>query len=61
MSIPYGVSVYRDKIFVSLPRRLGVPVTLATIELKGNPPYLNPELIPYPNYEIQSVQVKFKF
>lgn len=58
--VPFGISHFNGKIFVSIARRNpGIPATLATVELNGNPPYVNPSLIPYPNYDVQSESVSF--
>lgn len=56
--IPFGVSNDRGRLFVSVPRRNpGVAAVLSTVELIGSPPYTNPQLIPYPNFDIQSITV----
>lgn len=51
-NIPMGVNVWKDKVFISIPRRrLGVPATLNYVSLKSRNRH-NVPLIPYPNWNI---------
>lgn len=65
VNIPFGVAHYRSKsnpsivkLFVSIPRRNpGIPSTLNVVELNGNSPHLNPLLIGYPSYQVNTPSV----
>lgn len=44
--IPVGIEVYRDRLFVTLPRwKKGVPASLAYIDLNGNKSHINYVLV----------------
>jgi dopachrome tautomerase len=58
VNVPFGVSRYKSKLFVTVPRHNpGIPATLNVVELKGNPPYINPLLVGYPSYQMNSLSV----
>ncbi|CAH1116241.1 unnamed protein product [Phaedon cochleariae] len=51
-NIPMGANVWRNKLFITVPRRrLGVPSTLNYVRLDSSNRY-NVPLIPYPNWNI---------
>lgn len=53
-NIPMGANVWRNKLFISVPRRrLGVPSTLNYVPL-DSPQKHNVPLIPYPNWEMNT-------
>lgn len=61
VNVPFGISRYKDKLFVTVPRRNpGIPATLNVIDLKGNPPYINPLLIGFPSYQMNSLSVRLR-
>ncbi|XP_015591221.1 protein yellow isoform X2 [Cephus cinctus] len=48
--LPLGLELWRDKVFVTLPRwKEGIPVTLATVS--KNARSINPKLQPYPSWD----------
>ncbi|CRL01323.1 CLUMA_CG014255, isoform A [Clunio marinus] len=56
VNVPFGMTRYRDKLFVTIPRRNpGIPSSLNVVELVGNPPYINPMLISYPNFQTNAL------
>jgi hypothetical protein len=59
--VPFGVSRYKNKLFLTVPRRNpGIPATLNVIELKGEPPYINPLIKAFPSYQMNSLSVRKK-
>lgn len=57
-NVPQGFSVYKDKVFVAIPRRrIGVPSTMNYVKLNGSDLYLNPKLHSYPNYDMNELDV----
>lgn len=59
VNVPFGVAHYKGKIFVTVPRRNpGIPATLNIVELIGKPPYINPLMIGFPSYQMNSLSVK---
>lgn len=58
VNVPFGLSNYKNRLFVSVPRRNpGIPATLNVVELKGKPPHTNPLLMGYPSYQMNSLSV----
>ncbi|XP_055374666.1 L-dopachrome tautomerase yellow-f2-like isoform X2 [Condylostylus longicornis] len=55
-NVPMGVSRYKNKLFVTLPRRRpGIPSTLNYINLMKLGNDINPKFIPYPNYDFNKL------
>ncbi|CAH1164980.1 unnamed protein product [Phyllotreta striolata] len=53
-NIPMGANVWRNKLFITVPRRrLGVPSTLNYVPLDSRQKH-NVPLIPYPNWEVNT-------
>ena len=62
MNVPFGLAHYGNKLFVTVARRNpGIPSTLNVVELTGNPPYINPPLISYPNWNMNMLNVSIFF
>lgn len=58
VNVPFGMTYYNGRLFVTVPRRNpGIPSTLNVVELNGNPPYLNPLLSAYPNWNFNALNV----
>lgn len=58
VNVPFGMTYYGNRLFVTVPRRNpGIPSTLNVVELNGNPPYLNPLLSAYPNWNVNALNV----
>jgi hypothetical protein len=59
--VPFGVSRYKNKLFLTVPRRNpGIPATLNVVELIGKPPYINPLIKAFPSYQMNSLSVRKK-
>nr|XP_018916210.1 PREDICTED: protein yellow-like [Bemisia tabaci] len=56
-SVPMGVEVWQDKVFISVPR-LGKGVPSSLNYVKMNDMYKAPKLIPYPNWASQNMKSK---
>ncbi|XP_027854027.2 protein yellow-like isoform X2 [Aphis gossypii] len=51
-NLPLGLEVWRDKLFITVPRwKAGVASTLNYVSLGSEPENRSPNLIPYPSYE----------
>ena len=58
MNVPFGLAHYGNKLFVAVARRNpGIPSSLNVVELTGSPPYINPPLISYPNWNMNTLNV----
>jgi hypothetical protein len=58
VNVPFGLAHYGNKLFVTVARRNpGIPSSLNVVELTGNPPYINPPLISYPNWNMNTLMV----
>ncbi|XP_070504364.1 L-dopachrome tautomerase yellow-f2-like [Chironomus tepperi] len=56
VNVPFGIAHYGNKLFVTVARRNpGIPSSLNVVELTGNPPYINPPLISYPNWNMNTL------
>lgn len=56
-NVPFGATHYKDKLFITLPRRRpGVPATLNYISLNA-PKGSSPSLRGFPNYELNALHV----
>lgn len=54
-NLPLGIEVWRDRLFVSMPRwKQGVPATLATLPLPADEKNRSPPMMPYPSWSDQS-------
>lgn len=60
-NLPEGISRYKDRIFVTVPRiKCGVPSTLNYFNLKSLRHNSSPQLRPYPNYETNEITLDHK-
>ncbi|XP_012254694.2 major royal jelly protein 3-like [Athalia rosae] len=51
-----GIKIWKDKAYLTTPRmRTGVPVSLSVISAAPENPRNAPELVPYPNWEMQTL------
>ncbi|XP_075218689.1 L-dopachrome tautomerase yellow-c isoform X2 [Lycorma delicatula] len=57
-NLPLGLEVYKDKLFITLPRwKAGILATLTYVSLKDTS-NKSPNLIPYPNFEANDIHKK---
>nr|XP_018902711.1 PREDICTED: protein yellow [Bemisia tabaci] len=56
-SLPLGVEVWKNKLFITLPRwKPGIPATLTYINLDDASGDKSPKLIPYPDWETHDLE-----
>lgn len=57
--VPFGIAKHNNRLFIGMARRnSGIPVTLGYINI--NDLSQDPLIIPYPNYQVNSLSVSVK-